>query len=137
MRRLLVGKARGPDQKQGLALVVRELGEGAAEILEIEARALLGLDLEPAGIGPVRVLHLAAALAVLGMEEVAKDGEEPGVQVRARLEPVQIGQGPQEGVLNEVVGPVDLAGQRDGKGAKAGNRREKCLPKLRLGLWGH
>jgi hypothetical protein len=43
------------------------------------------------------------------MEEIAQDGEEPGIQVRAGLEPMQVGKGPQESVLNKVIGPVDLA----------------------------
>ena len=69
--RLFVRKARRSDEKQGLTLVVRQLCERRSKILEIQARPLLRLHLEPAGIGSVRIFDLAAALAVFGMEKVA------------------------------------------------------------------
>src|SRR3712207_8648537 len=37
-------------------------------------------------VGAVRILHLALGLAVGGEVEVAQDGEEPSLQVRARFE---------------------------------------------------
>jgi hypothetical protein len=40
--RLLVGKARGADQKQGLALDGRQRCKGVAEILEFQPAVLLG-----------------------------------------------------------------------------------------------
>jgi hypothetical protein len=90
IRGFLIGKSRGSNQKQGFALVGRELGQGAAKIFEVEVRALLGMDSQPAGIGPVRVFDFPTALAVFGMEKIAEDGEEPRIQVRAGFKSVQI-----------------------------------------------
>jgi hypothetical protein len=61
------------------------------------------------------------------MKQIAKDGEQPGIQVRPPFEPMQIGERSQDGVLNKIVGPVDLTRQRNGKSAKAGNRSKQSL----------
>jgi hypothetical protein len=53
------------------------------------------------------------------MEEVAQDGEQPGVQVGAGLETVDVLPGPHDRVLDEVVGPVGAVRERDRKGAQA------------------
>ena len=78
--------------------------------------ALLGDHGELGRVGPVPVLHLALALAELGVEQVAQDGEQPGVEVGAALEPVDVRQGAQQRVLHEVVGAVHLPAERDGAG---------------------
>ena len=66
------------------------------------------------------------------MEEVAQDRKEPGVEVCARLEAMDIGQGAKQSVLDEIVRAVDLPGKRDGKGAQAWDRRQKRIPQVRL-----
>jgi hypothetical protein len=58
------------DQKQRLALVWVELGQRRAEVLIVEVSLLVRVGLEPCRIGAIRVLHLALALAVLGVEAV-------------------------------------------------------------------
>src|SRR5215213_5853383 len=86
-------------------------------------------------VGSVRILDLAPALAVFRVEEVAQDGEQPCVEVRPALEAMDVGERAQERVLDEVVGAVDLARERDRKGAQARHRREQRIPEFRL--WGH
>ena len=112
-RRLLIGHPLRGYQEQGLPLVRRKLSQGRAEILITKMRLLIRLRLEPSCKGAVRILALA--LAVLGVEEVAQDGEEPCVQVCAAFEPVDVGPGPHEGVLHQIVGTVRIVGQGDGK----------------------
>jgi hypothetical protein len=43
---------------------------------------LIRVRLEPCGIGPISILSLILALAVLGVEEVTQDRKQPCVQVR-------------------------------------------------------
>lgn len=69
---------------------------------------LVRLDLQPARIGAVRVLDLAPALAIFGVEEIAQDREEPRIQIGAALEAMEVCEGAEEGVLNKVVRFVDL-----------------------------
>ena len=73
---------------------------------------------------PVRVLDLPPALAILRMEEIAQDGEEPGLHVRARLEAVDVGDRPHQRLLDEVVRPVDVGRERDRKGTQVRRRAE-------------
>src|SRR3954447_657758 len=79
------------------------------------------------GVAPVGVLDLAPTLAIFGVEEVAKDREQPGVQIGAGLESVDVGERPQERVLDEVVGAVDIPGQGDAESAQARNAAEERL----------
>jgi hypothetical protein len=85
-----VGHPLRPDQQQRLSLIQWERRQGCAEVLKIETALLIRVRLEPRGIGPVRILNLAFALAVLGVELVAQDREEPCVEVSAALEPVNV-----------------------------------------------
>jgi len=71
---------------------------------------LFGLNVQPACIGAVRIFHFSSALAVFGMEEVAQDREEPGIQIRPALEPMKVRQRSQQCVLNEIVGSIHLPG---------------------------
>jgi hypothetical protein len=113
----LIGKSGGSYEQKRLALIGGKLGEGNTEVLEIEMHTLLGLNLQATGEGAIGILDLAAALSVFGMEEITQDREEPSVQIRARFETMKVGQGSQQCVLDEIVGPVDLSRKRNGKGA--------------------
>src|SRR4051794_2724209 len=127
-RDVLVGQAGGADEEERLALVGGQLRQRDAQIGEVELRALLGRAREVRRIRPLRILDLAAALAVLRMEQVAQDREQPGVEVRAALEPADMGDGAKERVLDEIVGAVDVVRQRDREGAKARHRGKQRVP---------
>jgi hypothetical protein len=96
-------------------------------------RVLVGDRGEAGGVEAVRVLHFAPPLAVGGMEKIAQNGEGPGLEVRARLETIDMGKRPHDRVLDEIVRPVDVAGQRDGEGAQARHHIEQSLADLRIG----
>ena len=64
-------------------------------------------------MGPVRILDLTLFPAVGGEEQVAQDGEEPGLEVRAGLERLLLADRPQHRLLHEILGPVDVPGERD------------------------
>ncbi len=65
------------------------------------------------------------------MELIAQDGEHPALEIRAALELVQVRKAADHGFLNEVVGPVDVTGERDGEGAQMRQCREEVLPDVR------
>src|ERR1700732_2860743 len=73
--RLLVGKARRADQKQGLALDERQLCKRVAEIFEFHPAVLLGRRFQAIEVAAVGVLDFAALLAIFRPELVAEDGE--------------------------------------------------------------
>src|SRR5919202_5565756 len=68
LRRLLVGKTRGADQDQGLALVRRQSAERGTEVLQVHVADLAWKRREPRRHSTVGVLHLASALAELRVE---------------------------------------------------------------------
>src|SRR5260370_12107441 len=111
-RGVLVGEAGGADQDQRFALVLRQLVERQAKLLELQMRVLRRLGLQGFGIIALCVLDLAPPLAIVGAEQVAQDGEQPGRQVRARLERVDIGNRAQQRLLNQVVGTIAITGER-------------------------
>jgi hypothetical protein len=109
---------------------VRQAREGVLQILEVEMRALMRLHRQRRRVLAVRVLDLAPALAVFRVEQVAQDGEQPGLHVGARLEAVDIRDRPHERLLHEVVGTVDVRGQRDREGAQVRRRPEHDVAKV-------
>jgi hypothetical protein len=90
LRSFLIGQTLCSDHEQRLSLIQRERRQGCAEVLEVETALLIRVRLEPRGIRLVRILDLAFALAVLGVELIAQDREEPCVEVSAALEPVDV-----------------------------------------------
>ena len=61
----------------------------------------------------VRILDLALRPAVGGEEQIAQDGDEPRLEVRAGLERLLPADRPQHRLLHEILGPVDVARERD------------------------
>src|SRR3954469_401124 len=124
---LLVGKTGRSNEQQRLALVMRQFGERRTEVLEVETCSLLGLYAQAGRVGTIRVLHLAPALTIFRVEQVAQDREQPSVEVGAPFEAVDVRQGAQQGVLNEIVGPIHLAGQRNCECAQTWDRGEQSV----------
>lgn len=110
---LFIGQALRGHEDQGLPLVGPELGERRAHILIVDAGLLLGSGLELCGIEALRVSDLSLPLAVLRVEEVPQDREEPGTQVRTGLKAVDVALGADNRVLDQVIGPVAVVCQRD------------------------
>src|SRR5690606_37697061 len=73
--RFLIGKARRPDEKQRLALVLWQLGERAFELLEIEMSELRGLLRQRRGKPPLRVGNLTRQLTEFRVERVSQNGK--------------------------------------------------------------
>jgi hypothetical protein len=73
--------------------------------------------------GARRVADLAASLAQVGQEGVARDHEKPGAHVRAGLKLRVIGQRLRKRLLQEVLAGRDLARQADAETAKIGHLR--------------
>jgi hypothetical protein len=81
----------------------------------------------PAEQRAVGVLDLALLLAHLGIEVVAQDGEQPGAQVGALLEGIEVGPRLDQRLLHQVVGDIDIAGQRQREGPEARDRRQQIV----------
>src|ERR1700722_15141978 len=126
---ILIGEAGGADQNQRLALVLRQFVQRRAKLLELQMRALRRLGLQRLGVAAVGVLDLAPPLAIVGAEQVAQNREQPRRQIGAGLKGVDIGECAQQGFLDEVIGPIAIAAERDGERAQAGNRRQDVVTK--------
>src|SRR5690606_34419082 len=122
---LLVGEPRRADQDYRLALVFGKLLQRRLEVLEVELSVLARVNGEPRGHQPLRILNLAAPLAHLRIEFVAQDGEQPRLEVGARLEALMLVPGLDQRLLHQVVRLVGVLGQRHRKGPQTGNRAEK------------
>src|ERR1700733_15247503 len=129
-RGVLVGEARSPDQNQRFALVLRQFLKRGAEFLEFEMRALCRLGLQGLGVAAVSVLHLPPPLAIIRAEQVAKDREQPCRQVGTGLERIDVGQRAEQGLLDQIVGAIAIATERDRKRAQARNRRQDVVAEV-------
>ena len=99
----------------------RELRERFEHIGKVTPGLLLRWCPQPSGMVPVRVLKLASCLSVLAVERVPQDREQPRMEVRVWLEPIEVGPGSQDGLLHEIVCLIHAVGEREGKGPQAGN----------------
>jgi len=111
----LVGETGRTNENQRLTLVRRQLQQGLAKFVELDVRGLLFARRETLGITAIRVLHLTPALAIFGPEMIAQDREEPRGHVGSGLKRVQMRPGTHQRLLDQIVGPVDVAAQRNGK----------------------
>jgi hypothetical protein len=87
----LVAQALCPDSQQCLPLACGGRRQSGTKVLEVEMALLVGMRLQPRGIGSVSILSLILALAVLGVEEIAQDRKQPCVEVGAALEFIDVG----------------------------------------------
>jgi hypothetical protein len=108
---LLVREPGGADQKKSFSLVMREARESFLQIVEIKMRALRRLNRQRRRIFSICILDLTPPLPVFRMEEVAEDREKPSLHVRARLKAMDIGDCADEGLLDKIVGAIDVARQ--------------------------
>jgi hypothetical protein len=106
----------GSNQQERLALIQGEFCQGCTEVLEIEMALLIRVRFEASRKSPILILHLPLALAVLGVEKIAQDRKEPCVQISAAFKAVDVGLGPHDGVLHQIICSVGMVGQGDGKG---------------------
>ena len=91
---ILVGEAFGADQDERLALIRRQLRQRLAEIDKIEVTLLLGRDRKLGGQLALAVGDLALRLAQLREVGIAKNGEQPSLEIGPCLERVRDGSTP-------------------------------------------
>src|SRR3954454_9323519 len=85
LSRFLVGHAFSRNQNQGFAILWRQSCECLAQVLEVTSRTLIRGCAKLACIGAARVRNFVLGPAVLAVEEVAQDREQPRTHVGARL----------------------------------------------------
>src|SRR6266849_1478571 len=118
-RRLLIREARHAHQNEGLPLVERQPGERLEQLPEFQSTGLCRWRCQLRGVAAVRVRNFPAPLAPFREEHVPQDRDQPGDH-RAGPECVHVRQGAQQRLLDEIVGTVDVAAQRNGECAKSG-----------------
>ena len=82
-----------------------------AKFPEFQPAVLLGRRFQASEVATVGVFDFAASLSIVRPDQVAKDREQPGVQVRPRPERFDVGEGAQERFLHEVVRAVAVAAE--------------------------
>src|ERR1700733_12357208 len=126
-RRILIGKAGSTYQDQRLTLVLRQLVERRAKLLELQMGILRRLGFQSLGVTAVGILNLATPFAIIRAEQVSQDREQPSRQIRTRLEGVDVGKRAQQRFLHEVVGTIAATRKRNSKGAQAWHRRQDVV----------
>src|SRR3954464_9433175 len=99
LSRLRIRQALRPNQDQSFPMLDGELGQSRTQVLKITPCSLFRERQETARKGAIGVPNLATCFAVSGVEPIPQDREQPRIEVRARLEAVDVGPGPQDGVL--------------------------------------
>src|ERR1700722_2568166 len=72
-RRFIIREARRSDQKQRLALHVRQLRQRLDELLEFQAAELLGGHFQTGQVAAIGVFDFAAAFAILRPKQIAQE----------------------------------------------------------------
>jgi hypothetical protein len=127
---LFVAEPLGRNEEKRLALLDRKLGQRDGHVLQVQMPVLFRRAEQGSRQGPVRILHLALPLAVACVELIAEDREQPGLQVGAGLEALDMGQASHDGFLNQIVGAVDIPGERDREGPQARDHLDHRLARF-------
>ena len=85
-RSFLVRESTRADQRQHFPLLSREFSQSVTKIFEVEMAFLVARHSEAARVQAIAVLDLAGAFAIIGVVDIAEDGEQPRPQARPRLE---------------------------------------------------
>jgi len=110
-RGFFVGQALCADEQNRFALLWGKPRESRSEVREIKVSSLLRRNDEPLRIGTIHVLHLTPTTPMVRVEEVAQYGEEPSLEVCARLKARDMGEATSNRVLNEVVSVLHVSYQ--------------------------
>jgi hypothetical protein len=113
--RFFVGKSGGADQDEGFALLSRQLFQRPAKVFHFQVIDLIWQQCQCFRTGPINILYLAAALAVLRAEQIAQNGEKPRRHIGAGLEGIEVRPCPQQCLLDQIVGSIDVAAERHGE----------------------
>jgi len=116
----LVGEVAVADQHQHLALAGAQLDEGATEVAERKRVLLRRADRRLVVDVVVERHHAVPALAALGIEGIAQDGEDPGLEVGAGTELVRGGECPRDRFTDQIVGLIATRGEGAREGAQVG-----------------
>ena len=114
-RRFFVAESIGAHQYQRFALFGRQSAEGAAEIVKFQSRLLGGRRRMGFKVRRFQWPHEGAVAAKFVEIEISQDGKYPGFEIRPWRELAGGAQRPQNGVLDQIVGPVAVARQRSRK----------------------
>src|SRR5215210_7982611 len=133
-RHLLVAQTFGSDQQHRLTLLVRKPRQSTAKFGKLHAPRLVREDGELSREQAVSILHLALTPAVLGVEQVTHQREEPSLQLGAGLKLLPLLQCAQDGVLNQIIRPVTIPNQGQGERAEVRRHQEKVGAEVGLTL---
>jgi hypothetical protein len=138
---LLIRNAFENDQENYLALLLTNPGESAIESAHRQSPCRIGLRLSrmAAYRGATGIVDLGgSAFANAAPDEVCilvmHDGEEPSAEVAALPPEMLLRDGAHEGILDEVVSPGDVAGQRASIAPQSRDFLFRAVPRDRSSL---
>src|SRR5918993_2445275 len=123
----LVRQALDSDQQKGFALPARETSQSQAQFVHLQASLLRRRDAQSSGVCLTGVLDLVFALAVLRIEAVTQDSEQPCFKVSAGLEARAMRPGPQDRVLHQIISPARIVGKGEREGTQDRKKAEYLL----------
>lgn len=121
LRCLVIGKARGSDHDEHLALPGLELVQGRPELVAFRMRDLRRLRDDAVGV-VLDGLERFATPAAFREEVILHDRAEPSEHIGARRERHDVCACAKQRVLNKVVGVVAIPAKRNGESAKPRHR---------------
>ena len=101
------------DEEKRLPVLRGQKGQGAQQLCVLDTGHLLRSYAQPSRMLVIRVFNLAAALSMAAVEKIAQDREQPSLEVRPRLEAVQVSPGPQDRLLDKIISVVAVVQERD------------------------
>src|SRR6201999_2622211 len=123
--RVLIGKAPRAHQNQRFALLVGQNAQRPGRVGQLRREHLI---LAAAGNTLRGILipgRLTPGPAPVGIELIAQNGEQPGLQIGAGNESGAALPSLDQGLLRQIVGAFLIAGERAGKSAQKGNERQE------------
>src|SRR5918993_1902966 len=123
----LVSQTLDSNQQEGFPPPARETSQGQAQLVHLQTSLLRRWDAQSSGVCLTRVFDLVFALAVLRIEAVTQDSEQPCFKVGAALEVTEVSPGPQDRILHQIISPDRIVGQRERQGTQDREQAEHLL----------
>jgi hypothetical protein len=121
--RILVAKSQRANQKQRFLLAPWKRREGRTKLIKLDSAVLVRHRFQGGDATTVNILDLISSFATLRKKKISKYCTQPGAQVCAGLEGLDIGYCAHQGLLDQIVGSINIAAQRNGKRTQSRHRR--------------
>src|SRR5918994_5472128 len=123
----LVSQTLDSNPQEGFPPPARERSQSQAQLVHLQTSLLRRRDAQPSRVCLTGVLDLVFALAVLRIEAVTQDSEQPCFKVSAGLEARAMRPGPQDRVLHQIISPARIVGKGEREGTQDREQAEHLL----------